>query len=56
MKISLGLTPAANPPLLLRKIGPELTSVPIFLYFICGMPTTAWLAKGCHVHTQDPNQ
>ena len=25
----------------LRKIGPELTSVPIFLRFICGMPTTA---------------
>uniref|UniRef100_A0A9L0IMN0 small monomeric GTPase n=1 Tax=Equus asinus TaxID=9793 RepID=A0A9L0IMN0_EQUAS len=26
-----------------RKTGPELTSVPIFLYFICGMPTTALL-------------
>ena len=23
---------------LVRKIGPELTSVPIFLYFVCGMP------------------
>ena len=23
---------------LVRKIGPELTSMPIFLYFICGMP------------------
>uniref|UniRef100_A0A9L0SN25 E3 ubiquitin-protein ligase MARCHF3 n=1 Tax=Equus caballus TaxID=9796 RepID=A0A9L0SN25_HORSE len=23
--------------------GPELTSVPIFLYFICGTPTTAWV-------------
>ena len=23
---------------LLRKIGPELTSVPIVLYFVCGMP------------------
>ena len=22
--------------LLLRKVGPELTSVPIFLYFVCG--------------------
>lgn len=22
---------------LLRKIGPELTSMPIFLYFVCGM-------------------
>ena len=47
------------PPILLfllRKIGPELTSVPIFLYIICGMPTTAWLAKQCHVHTQHPNR
>uniref|UniRef100_A0A9L0QZF6 Large ribosomal subunit protein uL29 n=1 Tax=Equus caballus TaxID=9796 RepID=A0A9L0QZF6_HORSE len=25
------------------KTGPELASVPIFLYVICGMPTTAWL-------------
>ena len=32
---------------LLRKIGPELTSVPIFLYFIRGMPVTAWLDKWC---------
>ena len=30
---------------ILRKTGPELTSVPIFLYFICRMPTTAWLDK-----------
>ena len=47
------------PPILLfllRKTGPELTSVPIFLYFICGMPTTAWLAKQCHVPTWDPNR
>ena len=30
--------------------------MPIFLYFIRGMPTTAWLfAKRCHVRTQDPN-
>ena len=29
--------------------------MPIFLYFICGTPTTAWLAMRCHVHTQDPN-
>ena len=21
-----------------RKISPELTSVPVFLYFVCGMP------------------
>ena len=41
---------------LLRKTGPELTSLPIFLYFVCGMPATAWLNKQCHVCTQDPNQ
>ena len=35
----------------LRKTGPELTSVPIFLYFTCGPPTTAWLAMWCHVCT-----
>ena len=30
--------------------------MPIFLYSICGMPTTAWLyAKRCHVCTRDPN-
>ena len=34
---------------LLRKTGPELASVPIFLYVICGMPTTAWLGEWCHV-------
>ena len=38
------LTFAANPLFLLRKTGPELTSMPIFLYFICGTPTAAWLA------------
>ena len=37
----------------LRKISPELTSVPIFLSFICGTPTTAWRVKKCHVRTQD---
>ena len=30
--------------------------MPIFLYFICGTPTTAWLAKRCPVSTQDPNR
>ena len=55
-KISTELTSAANPPLLLRKTGSELTSVPIFLYFIPGTPTTAWLDKRCHVRTQDLNQ
>ena len=29
--------------------------MPIFLYFICGTPNTAWLAKRCHVCTWDPN-
>uniref|UniRef100_A0A5F5PXU5 Nicotinamide riboside kinase 1 n=1 Tax=Equus caballus TaxID=9796 RepID=A0A5F5PXU5_HORSE len=30
--------------------------MPIFLYFICGIPVTAWLAKQCHVCTRDPNR
>ena len=41
-KISPELT-TANPPFLLRKTGPELTSMPIFLYFVRGLPTTARL-------------
>ena len=35
-KISPKLTSAASPLFLLRKTGPELISVPIFLCFICG--------------------
>ena len=38
------------PPILLfllRKIDPELTSVPIFLYFVCRTSATAWLDKWC---------
>ena len=31
----------------LRKISPELTSMPIFFYFICRTPATAWLDKQC---------
>ena len=31
----------------LRKVGPELTSMPIFIYFLCGTPATAWLDKLC---------
>ena len=54
-KISPELT-TANPPLFAEEACPELTSVPIFLYFICGMPTTAWSAKQCYVRTRDPNQ
>ena len=30
--------------------------MPIFIYFICGMPTTAWRAKRCHVRTRDSNR
>ena len=41
---------------LLRKTGPELTSVPVFLYFIRGTPTTVVLANRCHVQTWDPNK
>ena len=38
------------PSFFLRKISPELTSMPIVLYFIWGTPVTAWLAERCHVH------
>ena len=31
---------------LLRKIGPELTSEPIFLHSVYGTPATAWPDKG----------
>ena len=40
----------------LKKTGTELTSLPIFLYLICGTPTTAWLTKQCHVLDRDLNQ
>ena len=30
-----------------KKTIPELMSMPIFLYFICGAPDTAWLDKWC---------
>ena len=55
-KISPELTSSANPPLFAEETGPELTSVPIFLYFICGMSATARLDKRCHVRTWDPNR
>ena len=42
-KISPELTTASPPHFLLRKPGPELTPVPIFLYFIRGTLSTAWL-------------
>ena len=37
-------------PSLVRKMGPELTSVPIFLYFICGMVPQHGLMSGMSVH------
>ena len=56
---------------LVRRIGPELTSVvslpliawgrlyvtsvPIFLCFICGTPPQRGLMSGVYVHTEDPN-
>ena len=42
-KIGPGLTSVANLPLLL---GPELTSVPIFLYCVCGVPPQHGLMSG----------
>ena len=39
----------------MRKIGPELTSVPIFLYFICGMLPQHGLMSGVLVCAQDLN-
>ena len=38
----------------MRKIGPELTSVPIFLYFMWDA-TTVWLDEWCWVHAWDLN-
>ena len=51
MKISSELTSAANLPCFCWGKLAELTSVPLFFYFIFGMPTTAWLDKQCHVRT-----
>ena len=53
--ISPELTSTTNLLFLLRKIGPELTSMHIFLYFIRCMPATAWLDKRWWVHTRDLN-
>lgn len=40
---------------LLRNISPELTSMPIFLHFPCGLHT-AWLTSEPEmIHTGDPN-
>ena len=40
--------------MVVRKIGPELTSVPIFLYFTWDA-ATAWLDEQCCVCAWDPN-
>ena len=40
----------------LRKIVPELTSVPISLYFVYGMPPQHGLMSGVEVCAQDPTQ
>lgn len=37
-----------------RRIVPELTSVPIF-YFVFGIPPQHGLMSGVQVHTRDPN-
>ena len=40
--------------IVLWKIGPKLTSMPVFLYFICGSsPQCGW--QVVQVHTWDPN-
>ena len=39
----------------LRKIHPELTSVPILLYFVCGLPSQHGLTSSVYAHAQDPN-
>ena len=41
--------------LLVRKIGPELTSVPIFLHFVCGMLLQHGFMTGVYVPTLDLN-
>ena len=40
---------------LVRKIVPELTSVPTFLCFLCGMPPQHGMMSGVQVCAQDPN-
>ena len=39
----------------LRKIVPELTSMPIFLYFVCGMLPQHDLMSCVQIHARDPN-
>ena len=35
-----------------RKIGPELTPVPVFLYFACGTPAQHGLMSSVYVYTR----
>ena len=46
-KVSPELMSTTSPPLLLRKIVPELTSMSVFLYFVFGTPASGWLDKHC---------
>ena len=41
---------------LMRKIGAELTYVPIFLIFVCGMPPLHGFMSGAQVHARDLNR
>ena len=38
-----------------RQIGPELTSVTIFLYYVCGILPQYGLVSSVYVRTRDPN-
>ena len=40
---------------LVRKIGPELTSVTIFLYFVCGTLPQHGLMNSVYIPAEDPN-
>ena len=54
-KISPELT-STNPPLVAEEGWPWVNiHAHLLLPFTCGTPTTAWRAKRCQVHTQDPN-
>ena len=59
--VSRGRGPGGEPPLesgvvlficLLRKTRPELTSMPIFLCFVCGSPWLPMIGAGPHLGTE----
>ena len=57
-KISPELRSPANPPFFAEDHCPELRSVPIFLYFMCGTSPTEWLDKlhtGAHPGSKSAN-